>query len=94
MLERSAWQLRGCLGREWEWHTGPNKAWDAPGWLPARVPGSVLDDLMRAGEVDDLYHERQLGAPDQRDGEREAQRHVHRGEPAGSRQRERPQPTG
>jgi beta-mannosidase len=30
----------------------------ASGWLPARVPGSVLDDLMRAGEVPDLYHER------------------------------------
>jgi beta-mannosidase len=28
------------------------------GWVPARVPGSVLDDLMRAGEVPDLYHER------------------------------------
>jgi beta-mannosidase len=28
------------------------------GWMPARVPGSVLDDLMRAGEVPDLYHER------------------------------------
>ncbi|MCW2975654.1 MAG: beta-galactosidase/beta-glucuronidase [Actinomycetia bacterium] len=58
VLERSEWQLRGCLGREWEWHTGPDKAWDAPGWLPARVPGSVLDDLMRAGEVADLYHQR------------------------------------
>jgi beta-mannosidase len=52
------WQVRGCLGREWEWHVGPDKPWDAPGWLPARVPGSVLDDLARAREVPDPYHER------------------------------------
>ena len=36
----------------------PDKAWDAPGWLPARVPGSVVDDLMRAGEVADVRFER------------------------------------
>ena len=50
------WQMKGCLGDEWRWHVA--KPWDAPGWLPARVPGSVLDDLARAGEVADLYHER------------------------------------
>ncbi|HZG35028.1 MAG TPA: glycoside hydrolase family 2 TIM barrel-domain containing protein [Gaiellaceae bacterium] len=50
------WQLKACLGDEWRWHL--TKPWDAPGWLPARVPGSVLDDLQRAGEVPDLYHER------------------------------------
>ncbi|HEX3805943.1 MAG TPA: glycoside hydrolase family 2 TIM barrel-domain containing protein, partial [Gaiellaceae bacterium] len=52
------WQLRGCLGDEWRWHVGPEKPWDAPGWLSARVPGSVLDDLVRAGEVRSPYHER------------------------------------
>jgi beta-mannosidase len=57
-LDGDAWQMRGCLGDEWQWHVGPDKGWDAPGWLPARVPGSVLDDLMRAGEVPDLYRER------------------------------------
>jgi len=57
-LDGDAWQMRGCLGDEWQWYVGPDKAWDAPGWLPARVPGSVLDDLMRAGEVPDLYRER------------------------------------
>jgi beta-mannosidase len=57
-LDGAGWQVRGCLGREWEWHVGPAKAWDAPGWLPARVPGSVLDDLARAGEVPQLYHAR------------------------------------
>jgi beta-mannosidase len=56
------WQLRGCLGREWEWHVGPDKPWDAPGWLPARVPGSVIDDLVRAGELSDPYRGRQSRA--------------------------------
>ena len=42
----SEWQLRGCLGDEWQWHVA--KPWDTPGWLPARVPGSVIDDLWRA----------------------------------------------
>ena len=57
-LDGDGWQLRGCLGREWETQVGPDKPWDAPGWLPARVPGSVIDDLWRAGEVPDPYHER------------------------------------
>jgi beta-mannosidase len=50
------WQLRGWLGDEWRWHVA--KPWDAPGWLPARVPGSVVDDLVRAGEVPSPYVER------------------------------------
>jgi beta-mannosidase len=58
VLDGDDWQVRGCLGREWEWHVGPDKPWDAPGWIPARVPGSVLDDLVRAGEAVSPYHER------------------------------------
>jgi beta-mannosidase len=58
VLLETEWQLRAALGREWEWHVGPDEPWDAPGWLPARVPGSVLDDLMRAGEVPDVYRDR------------------------------------
>jgi beta-mannosidase len=50
------WQLKGFVGEEWRWHV--NKPWDAPGWLPARVPGSVVDDLVRAGEVATPYFER------------------------------------
>jgi beta-mannosidase len=53
----SDWQFRGWLGDEWRWHVA--KPWDAPGWLPARVPGSVVDDLVRAGEVPTPYFERQ-----------------------------------
>ena len=51
-----AWQIRGWLGDEWRWYL--NKPWEMPGWLPARVPGSVMDDLARAGELPDLYHGR------------------------------------
>jgi beta-mannosidase len=50
------WQLKGWVGEEWRWHL--TKPWDAPGWLPARVPGSVVDDLVRAGEVPTPYVER------------------------------------
>jgi beta-mannosidase len=50
------WQLRGCLGDDWRPQVV--KPADAPGWLPARVPGSVLDDLHRAGQVPDPYHGR------------------------------------
>jgi len=50
------WQLKGWVGEEWRWHL--TKPWDAPGWLPARVPGSVVDDLVRAGEVPTPYFER------------------------------------
>ena len=57
-LDGDGWQLRACLGDEWQWHAGPDKPWDSPGWIPARVPGSVLDDLVRAGEVPSPYHER------------------------------------
>ena len=56
-LDGDDWQLKGWLGEEWRWHL--NKPWDAPGWLPARVPGSVVDDLRRAGEVPDPYRMRQ-----------------------------------
>jgi beta-mannosidase len=55
-LDGDAWQLKGWLGDEWRWHV--NKPWDAPGWLPARVPGSVIDDLVRAGEVPSPTFER------------------------------------
>ena len=50
------WQFKGWLGDEWRWYV--NKPWDHPGFLPARVPGSVVDDLVRAGEVPTPYFER------------------------------------
>ena len=59
-LDGDDWQFKGWLGDEWRWHL--DKPWDAPGWLAARVPGSVIDDLVRAGEVPDPYHERQSRA--------------------------------
>jgi beta-mannosidase len=55
-LDGADWQFKGWLGDEWRWHVA--KPWDDPGWLPARVPGSVVDDLVRAGEVPSPYFER------------------------------------
>jgi beta-mannosidase len=52
------WELRGCLGESWRWYVEPGRPAGEPGWLPARVPGSVVDDLWRAGELADPYHER------------------------------------
>ena len=49
------WQLRGCLGDTWRWLCGPDRPADEPGWIPARVPGTVLDDLHRAGQVPDPF---------------------------------------
>lgn len=57
-LDGDSWQLRACLGDEWRWHVGTHKAWGESGWLPARVPGSVLDDLVRAGEAVSPYRGR------------------------------------
>jgi beta-mannosidase len=59
-LDGDDWQLKGWLGDEWRWHV--DKPWDAPGWLPAHVPGSVIDDLVRAGEIPTPYVERQSRA--------------------------------
>ena len=56
-FDGDGWQLQGWLGEEWRWHV--NDAWESSGWLPARVPGSVMDDLVCAGELDDPYFERQ-----------------------------------
>ncbi|NED95948.1 hypothetical protein G1H11_11570 [Phytoactinopolyspora alkaliphila] len=62
-----AWSVREALGDTWQWYldkpvTARNNAGDAtaraglaPGWLPARVPGSVIGDLHRAGELPDPY---------------------------------------
>lgn len=56
-LDRSPWRVRGFLGDEWRhhrvWADGPLREPDA--WLPAQVPGSVVDDLWRAGAVPDPY---------------------------------------
>ncbi|WP_425837214.1 glycoside hydrolase family 2 protein [Streptomyces fractus] len=49
------WELRACLGDTWRWLCGPGRPDGEPGWFPARVPGSVLDDLRRGGQIPDPY---------------------------------------
>ena len=50
------WELKGYLGDDWVWRNAqaPDTR-DTLGWIPAEVPGSVLLDLWRAGEVPDPY---------------------------------------
>ena len=55
-LGGGGWQIKGYLGDDWaarRAHAPDTR--DALGWIPAEVPGSVLVDLWRAGEVPDPY---------------------------------------
>jgi beta-mannosidase len=48
------WRLRGFLGDDWQLHRAQLHAREGRGtWVPARVPGSVLADLLAAGQVPD-----------------------------------------
>jgi beta-mannosidase len=49
------WHFRGFLGEEWRW---ARLGEPHPDWLTGHVPGCVVDDLWRAGEVPDPYVER------------------------------------
>ncbi|MEV8565448.1 sugar-binding domain-containing protein [Streptomyces sp. NPDC051322] len=49
------WELRACLGDTWRWLCGPGRPDGEPDWFPARVPGSVLDDLRRSRQITDPY---------------------------------------
>ncbi|GAA2894851.1 glycoside hydrolase family 2 protein [Nonomuraea rubra] len=52
------WELRGFLGDDWQLHRAQLHAREGAGhggWSPARVPGSVLADLLAAGQVPDPY---------------------------------------
>ncbi|MFL6056243.1 MAG: glycosyl hydrolase 2 galactose-binding domain-containing protein, partial [Actinoallomurus sp.] len=53
------WRLRGFLGDDWQLHRAQLHARetrdDEHYWVPARVPGTVLADLLAAGRVPDPY---------------------------------------
>ncbi|WP_349627107.1 hypothetical protein [Leifsonia sp. C5G2] len=66
VLDGEEWAIREALGDTAEWYLGAplpeagNNVAEAsaaiaaaPGWLPARVPGAVVDDLHRAAELPD-----------------------------------------
>jgi beta-mannosidase len=69
-LDGPGWLMREALGDTWQWYVDSgvqslNNAADAaraaaatPGWWPATVPGSVVTDLARAGELPDPYRGR------------------------------------
>lgn len=62
-----SWSVREALGDTWQWYvdqpvaarnnvgSAAGAAALAPGWLPARVPGAVIADLRRAGELPSPY---------------------------------------
>ena len=53
-LDGDDWRCKAYLGEEWRFrraYAGDSR--DVHGWVPARVPGSVVADLVRAGVVDD-----------------------------------------
>ncbi|GIG35865.1 hypothetical protein Cpa01nite_12460 [Cellulomonas pakistanensis] len=70
VLDGPGWLVREALGDTWQWYVDApvvarNNAADAartaaatPGWWPATVPGSVVTDLARAGELPDPYRDR------------------------------------
>lgn len=70
VLDGPGWTMREALGETWRWYIdAPLDEWHnnaaeaaarpAPGWWPAHVPGSVVSDLARAGELEDPYRARQ-----------------------------------
>ena len=57
-LDGDAWEVKGYLGSDGA-AMAARRQWDeSTGWLAATVPGSVVADLWRAGEVPDPYVER------------------------------------
>src|SRR4051812_9736603 len=55
-LDGRDWEVRGYLGVDAAIAAARRAdAADRRGWLPASVPGSVADDLWRAGEIPDPY---------------------------------------
>jgi beta-mannosidase len=74
-LGGAGWTMREALGETWRWYvdqrparwgnnvdTAARRGQSAPGWWPARVPGSVVTDLWRAGELPDPYQGRNTRA--------------------------------
>jgi beta-mannosidase len=57
-LDGPDWKMKGYLGPDGAEVAAGRIGDGGPGWLPASVPGSVVADLWRAGEVPDPYVER------------------------------------
>jgi beta-mannosidase len=55
-LDGDGWRIRGFLGDEAAVRAALRPGvLREPGWMPAHVPGSIVDDLARAGAVADPY---------------------------------------
>src|SRR5574338_454122 len=58
-LNGDDWLLKDFYGEDWKWRNSfmPNTN-DVRWWLAGSVPGSVMNDLWRLGEIPDPYFER------------------------------------
>ncbi|MFN8530517.1 MAG: glycoside hydrolase family 2 TIM barrel-domain containing protein [Anaerolineae bacterium] len=54
-LNGGDWQLKGYFETAWRARGAHRPNRDPHGWMEAAVPGSVHDDLLRAGEIPDPY---------------------------------------
>ena len=57
-LDGPDWRVKGYLGLDGALAAARRSGEGGQGWLPASVPGSVIHDVWRAGEVADPYVER------------------------------------
>ncbi len=58
-LNGGGWRFKGFVGEEWAWRGAHQPATrDVHGWRRGTVPGSVQDDLWRAGDIPAPYYER------------------------------------
>jgi beta-mannosidase len=58
-LNGDDWKVKAFLGEDWVWRNAHKPGTrDLRWWIPASVPGSVLADVERAGEIPDPLFER------------------------------------
>jgi beta-mannosidase len=58
MLNGSDWRIKGFIGDDWIWRDSEKPdTKDIRGWNNGTVPGSIQNDLWKAGEIPDPYYE-------------------------------------
>lgn len=58
-LNGNDWEIKYFLGEDWIWRNSEKRATrDVRFWKPARVPGSITDDMFRCGEIPNPHFEK------------------------------------
>lgn len=58
-LNGSDWKIKDFLGEDWVWRNSEKyNTCDVRFWKPAQVPGSVIDDMLRCGAIQDPHFEK------------------------------------